>query len=549
MSTVPDKLLQHEGNWIEWKRGVADVHDVVRTLVAFANDLSGHAEGGYVVCGVEEQRADGGSSRAAVVGLAAERLRELQGRVPALCRDRVHPPLFPFVATYDTDDPTRKVLTFHVTASPSAHAYRDDVRETHWIRSGSNTVEARGEALQTLLRQKGRLPPFLDLPCHDASVEELDPFAVEDFFRRAALPQPAQAYLQPGAVIDATSSPLVLRVPAGPGETRAVPSNLAVLLFGRDPARHLRGASVVLSRYDGTDRTAHHVERAMSAGPLPKLLDDLLSALQLDLGIQIDKSQSATEHTQNRPRYSAKAVQEAVVNAFAHRDYASPEPVRVTVFRDRIEVASPGGLLPGADAEKVRRGESFAEWRNPGLASFLLRLGFAQREGQGIPTILRETLQMAGVAPMIDVDARSFRVTIPAFRPRRTTPTASATPVGGDALVLVSVGGESLRAVVSHSLPALGLEGAVVACDLVIPGYVEQGQWTVEARTIRDAVRGLVDDPRYGRFHLFYRGPNVFAPLLGAIIAPAKPLVLYQYENGVYQRAVSLERSFLLGKD
>jgi len=48
-------LLRREDSHVEWKRGVADVEDVVKTLTAFANDLDGTGRGGWVVCGVEEQ--------------------------------------------------------------------------------------------------------------------------------------------------------------------------------------------------------------------------------------------------------------------------------------------------------------------------------------------------------------------------------------------------------------------------------------------------------------------------------------------------------------
>ena len=58
-----------------------------------------------------------------------------------------------------------------------------------------------------------------------------------------------------------------------------------------------------------------------------------------------------------------------------------------------------------------------------------------------------------------------------------------------------------------------------------------------------------VEDPRFARLHLFYRGPVVIAPLLGALIAPAKPLVVYHYEDGRYRPAYTLDRRFLIGKD
>jgi hypothetical protein len=88
-----------------------------------------------------------------------------------------------------------------------------------------------------------------------------------------------------------------------------------------------------------------------------------------------------------------------------------------------------------------------------------------------------------------------------------------------------------------------------VLVDLDIPKYVLPGAWEEEARKIRNKVKRWVDDPRFPRLHLFYRGPVVLAHLLGALIAPSKPLVVYYFEGGRYERAYTLERRFLISKD
>ncbi|HEV8581525.1 MAG TPA: ATP-binding protein [Thermoanaerobaculia bacterium] len=240
------------------------------------------------------------------------------------------------------------------------------------------------------------------------------------------------------------------------------------------------------------------------------------------------------------------------MNAFAHRDYESSEPVRITVFSNRIEIISPGGFVPGMDPEKLRRGEATPYWRNPALASFLLRLQLAQNEGQGLRTILTETRAIAGREARIAPGHTDFEVIIPAFQAIPSAPRSSATGESAvQGLILISIGGQSIRPVVEHSLPELGLEGAEVLVDFTLSEYVSPDvqHWEAEAARIRDQVRRWVEDPRYTRIHLFYRGPVVIAPLLGALIAPVKPLVVYHYEDGRYRPAYTLERRFLVGTD
>lgn len=549
-----DDLLQRESARVEWKRQAAEVEDVVKTLAAFANDLEDSRQGGWVVCGVEEVRDNHGFPEARRVGLTASRFQEVQGKVLDWCRSRVSPPLVPRVdEVLLPEDPSRRLLIFHVPPSPHVHSFREENGSTrHWVRHGSQTVEARGELLRQIQQRKEDVPPVLQRPCAGATLQDLDLVAAREFLVQANLPHPPEEYLRAGERLDAFSYPLVLAPLGVPQGSPLVPTYLAVLLFGREPTRWLPGAYAVFTIYAGTTRTEAASTRFQAAGLLPSLIRNLLERLQLYTGISIDKSISALNSQQNRPRYSMKALQEALVNAFAHRDYESPEPVRITVFSDQIEVVSPGGPVSGMDPERLRRGEATPHWRNPSLASFLLRLQLAQNEGQGLKTIVNETLAISGQKPRIEPTPANFGVAIPAFQP---SPSASRSPDPGEpakqGLILISIGGKSIWPVVEHSLAGLGLEGAEVLVDFVLPEYVspDAQHWEAEAARIRDEVRAWVEDPRYSRLHLFYRGPVVIAPLLGALIAPAKPLVVYHYEDGRYASAYTLDRRFIVGKD
>lgn len=87
-----------------------------------------------------------------------------------------------------------------------------------------------------------------------------------------------------------------------------------------------------------------------------------------------------------------------MVNAFAHRDFELLDPLRVTAFRDRLEIVSPGGLPYGVESAELRAGTAGPLWRNQTLAWFLSRLGYAEAEGQGLRTI-QSTLLEAGCPP------------------------------------------------------------------------------------------------------------------------------------------------------
>ncbi len=417
-----DRLLSHdEDAVVEWKRNVADVEDVVRKLTAFANnDL---ANGGWVVCGVEEVRDEHGYAVPRPVGLPAARFKELRGKVPSQCRERVSPALVPSVYEQVVpDDPSRRILIFGVGVSPHAHCFRGrDGAEKYYIVEGSNTIEARGDLLRDLLQRKHALPPLVERPCDEATIEDLNKVAAEQFVKAVGLPLPVDVYLQPDVAVAAIARPLVVSRSTAPGLTRPVPTCLALLLFGQEPTRFVPGAYAVFAVFAGTTRAAPYSDRFDLTGPIPVLIDDLLRRLRLYTGITIDKSGDPLTSRQNRPRFSDSALKEAVVNAFAHRDYESREPIRVTVFDDRIEIDNPGGIARDLDPERLRAGKAPVRWRNHALAGFFLKMNLAQSLGQGIPTIIRETLAVAGREPEFRTWSDGFEVILPAYEPPGAT--------------------------------------------------------------------------------------------------------------------------------
>jgi len=44
------------------------------------------------------------------------------------------------------------------------------------------------------------------------------------------------------------------------------------------------------------------------------------------------------------PEIDKDAFREAIINAFCHGDYYEHDSVNIAVFKDRLEVRSPGGL-------------------------------------------------------------------------------------------------------------------------------------------------------------------------------------------------------------
>ena len=87
------------------------------------------------------------------------------------------------------------------------------------------------------------------------------------------------------------------------------------------------------------------------------------------------------------PEIPLKAIREALVNAFCHRDWRDPDFVQVAVFKDRLEIRSPGSLYGNLTFDEIRQG-NVSRRRNPKIAELLRRIHLVEAWGRGVPLIL-----------------------------------------------------------------------------------------------------------------------------------------------------------------
>ena len=115
--------------------------------------------------------------------------------------------------------------------------------------------------------------------------------------------------------------------------------------------------------------------------------------------------------------YPPEAVREALLNALVHRDYAFSGPTLISIFEDRIEFVTIGGLARGIGLEDIRLGVSVL--RNPNLANIFYRLRLIEAYGTGILRI-HECYAGAAVQPAIEATDHAFKITPakPEFQPR-----------------------------------------------------------------------------------------------------------------------------------
>ena len=107
------------------------------------------------------------------------------------------------------------------------------------------------------------------------------------------------------------------------------------------------------------------------------------------------------------------AFREAIANALIHRGWDVDSQIRVSMFDDRIDIVSPGGLPSGITEEEYLSGK-LSVLRNRNLANVFYRLGFVEIFGTGI-TRIKQLYAEALIKPDFEVSENAIKIVLPIF--------------------------------------------------------------------------------------------------------------------------------------
>ncbi|WP_335970501.1 ATP-binding protein [Fusobacterium polymorphum] len=106
-----------------------------------------------------------------------------------------------------------------------------------------------------------------------------------------------------------------------------------------------------------------------------------------------------------------KAFRETIANALIHRTWDVNSNIRISMYEDKIEVSSPGGLPSGISEKEYLNGQ-ISQLRNPILANIFFRLKYIEMFGTGIRRI-NESYKDYAVKPAFEIFENSIKITLP----------------------------------------------------------------------------------------------------------------------------------------
>lgn len=111
--------------------------------------------------------------------------------------------------------------------------------------------------------------------------------------------------------------------------------------------------------------------------------------------------------------YPQIACREALINAIVHRNYAiQGRGVEVNLYKDRLEIISPGSLLSTISLADIKALRGVHESRNPLVARVLREVGYVREMGEGIRRIFDVMRSSSLAEPEFQSDDNNFTVTL-----------------------------------------------------------------------------------------------------------------------------------------
>ena len=275
------------------------------------------------------------------------------------------------------------------------------------IRKRFNTADELTRALNAslveFLEERGAIQgrPFEERPGTNATVDDIDPDAVARFVRVAR--NERQFALREGTPVRDVLAHLNLL-------HAEVPSQAALLLFGRTPQRFIAAAEVRCMHFHGTEvqrpAPSYQIFKGTVFEQVDRAADFVLSVLTRSVGTRAEGAQAPVDY-----EIPPDVVRETIVNAVAHRDYTTGAAVQVAVFADRFEVSNPGMLPPPLTPESLARPHNSIA-RNPRICEALFLARYIEKFGTGTLMMIRKTAEHALPAPEFEQRAGDFVTTV-----------------------------------------------------------------------------------------------------------------------------------------
>lgn len=354
-----------ETETVELKSIVMD--DIKKEIIAFAN-----CDGGTIYVGV----ADDGT----VLGI--ENAGKCALQISNMVRDAVKPDVTIFIHYETLECDGKAVVAVNIqrgTNRPYYLAKKGLRPEGVYVRQGYSSVPATDTAIRQMIKET-----------------DGDSFENMRSINQALTFEATKKEFEKRNVVFGQPQMQTLKIVSADG----IYTNLGLLLSEQCP--HTIKAAV----FEGINQNVFKDRREFS-GSLMQQLNDVYDYIDFHNQTHATFRKLLRIDTRDYPEV---AVREALLNTLVHRDYSFRASTLISIYDDRIEFVSIGGLLPGLELDDLMMGVSVC--RNPHLANVFYRLQLIEAYGTGMKKIMGAYAN-ALVQPKIKTTNNAFKIILP----------------------------------------------------------------------------------------------------------------------------------------
>lgn len=354
------KIALGEDSFTQFKLKLENTTQVAEELVAFSN-----AEGGLLIVGVKD---DGN-----VKGLEPSEVRQANLHISNAASENVRPPVFPKTQVIQIDGKTLLIIAIEKGLQRPYQTKQG----RYLTKAGSDKRILSTEEIKRMALTKSIL--FEELPISGTSVANDFSLLVFASYFQKAYQADYEAFLEH----EKQTLPQLLQNLKLIEEEAFTLTGL--LFFARNPQRLKPLYLVRAVAFYGDDiEDEKYLSSVNIEGTLPEQFERCMAFVKQHLRmVQNGKSFNSTGDLEIPPI----VFEELLVNALLHRDYALNSAIRLLIFKNRIEIISPGALPNHLTEANVRMGVHIP--RNPILQKIASHLLPYRGLGSGIARALR----------------------------------------------------------------------------------------------------------------------------------------------------------------
>lgn len=400
-----------ESNRIEFKKGW-NPESIYHSICAFANDFD-DLGGGYVIVGVDTDDKTGMAIRP-VEGVPIEKIdRILQEMVGY--NNKMAPYYLPRTSVEEVDGKQLIVIwcpagSYRPYSVPVSVTTRGS-KEYFYIRSGTSSIEAKGEALIELQGLANRIP-FDERGNNSIQVEDISLVLLRDYLVKVGSKLADDVITTPlSDILDQ------MELYTGTKENRSL-RNVVAMMFCENPCKFFPYTQIdVVTFPNGKMKDPNNFTEVTFKGSVTQMIKQTMDYIKSNILKEYVHKISGRQEAERFWNYPYDAIEEAVVNSVYHRDFMQHEPIEITIEPESISILNCPGPDRSISKEDIEKGDMLKSrrYRNRRLGDFLKELDLTEGRSTGVPTIQKKLAENGSPRATFETtdDRLTFLVTIP----------------------------------------------------------------------------------------------------------------------------------------